>query len=154
MSCSFDGKSSRRGLGRIESLMTLVTSGLFVATMLPETIGPVGDPQAEVLQQNLDVLRTQIELYRYEHEGRWPAKGTTDPAAFESALLEPETDRDRGPYIVGVLPANPYNGSRTVRVVDSKQMPTPDDSTGWLYNSETGRIEPNTRVIVRVADGR
>ncbi len=124
--------------------MTLVAGCLFVSTMLPIVTGPAGDPDQSALRENLELLRTQIELYRYEHDGHWPAEGTSDADAFTAALLEPRSlGEERTPYIVGLLPTNPVNGSRAVRVVDTPTLPPPDGSTGWLYSSTSGRIVPN-----------
>jgi hypothetical protein len=144
----------RRGTAHVVTLSVTCVLGLCVSTLLPEFAGSSGDPRRAALEDDLESLRTAIEMYRHEHRGAWPAAGTTDATAFEAALLEPSIvgGRTCGPYVVDRLPDNPFNGLRTVRVVAAGPRPPADGSTGWTYDATTGSITANTPG--RDAEGR
>lgn len=154
---------SRCGFTLVEVLIVVVILGILASVVLPQFTYSQGDAQETAVMRDLRTLRTQIRLYTFQHSGRLPAEGTTDPQAFEDALLlssdvEGTTAADGslslGPYITGKLPPNPYNGLRTVRVVDSElSSVTPDGSTGWIYSSRTGWIRANSPLSVTNTEG-
>lgn len=50
-----------------------------------------------------------------------------------------------GPYVRERLPDNPINGLNTVLIVaDAAAFPAADDSTGWIFQPQTGRLRANS----------
>ena len=142
-------RQSRRGFTLVEVLIVVVVLGILAATVLPQFTSASSDAKESAVVQNLQVLRSQIQLYRYQHDGKLPAEGQTTEAKLTDALLK-RTDIDGtvnttggafGPYFVGLLPPNAFNNLRTVRVETADAAA--DGATGWIYNSSTGTIRAN-----------
>ena len=86
---------------------------------------------------NLHSLRTQIELYKVQHDGTLPTgannleqltKATDSTGAVSTTGLADAT-HPFGPYVQGALPANPFSGLNTVKL-DTAQ-PARADGDGW-----------------------
>ena len=152
--------SKRRGFTLVEVLIVVVILGILAATVLPQFTSASEDAKEAALVQDLQTLRSQIELYKFQHRDKYPAAGSTTAADFENALLK-STDEDGtvgdigtkpfGPYFIGQLPPNPYNGKRDVKIVNAITLPAADDTTGWIYSSLTGRLKANSTGLA--ADG-
>ena len=145
----------RRGFTLVEVLIVVVILGILAATVLPQFTASNSEAKESALVHDLQTLRGQIQLYKFQHNGKWPGQGSTDPQDFVDAMVL-STDPDGttgavgtkplGPYFVGQLPPNPYSGARGVKIVTDVPGTTPDDSTtdGWIYNPSTGEIKANS----------
>lgn len=111
----------------------------------------------EALIQELQVLRSQIELYKFQHRGQPPTADFKDAMLLASdpdGKTGPIGTKPLGPYYIGQLPANPYNGKRSVKVVvDTNTLPPSDGTTGWIYSSKRGRIKANIPRTLTRQDG-
>ncbi len=153
-------RKRRHGFTLIEVLIVVVILGILAATVLPQFTSASNDARESALIQDLQTLRSQIELYKFQHNGKYPGQGSTDPQAFKDAMLlssdadgttGPVGSKPFGPYLVGQLPPNPYNNGRGVMIVSDVAGTAPDESAldgtepvGWIYNPETGRIKANS----------
>lgn len=151
-------RSTRSGFTLVELLIVITILGIMAMVVVPQFVGASTSSRGVALADQLRIFREQMNLYRAQHQARWPGldgDGTpsSDVAAF-TAQLTTFTDRKGnttsaksstfcyGPYLPGV-PANPISGLKTVAIDTGIGTPTPDGSTGWIYQPATGRLWPN-----------
>lgn len=143
-------RRERKGFTLVEVLIVVVILGILAATVLPQFTSATKDAKESAVVQDLQMLRQQINMYKFQHDGKLP--GTATGVTFEQAMMN-KTDIDGtlnatsgkfGPYLVGQLPPNPYNGKSDVKVVSADLAETDvDGTTGWIYSDTTGDIRCN-----------
>ncbi|MHC4432839.1 MAG: hypothetical protein ACYTBS_13440 [Planctomycetota bacterium] len=85
------------------------------------------------LIEGLQRMRTQLTLYRAEHDDRLPPTDSVE--SFEAAMTSGEGRNE--PY-VSEIPTNPHNGLNTVRF-DGE--PAGADKAGWRFDTESGSFQ-------------
>lgn len=144
----------------VELLLVVVILGILAAVAIPQFSDSSGEAKASTLQTNLAVIRNAAEYYRANHNGKYPgypAAGGAPTAAetLNQFTLVSKVDGSSaavgtagfpyGPYIREKLPENPVSGLTTVLVVaDGAVFPAADNSTGWIYQPQSGRIRANS----------
>ncbi len=131
----------RRALTLVELVIIALVLGILAMVMVPQFSRAGGEPRLSSLRISLQWVRGQIELYRVQHEGRYPdaenfvrqLTGRTRPDG--TPCDSPAEDCRCGPYLQTV-PVNPYTlGSR----VDTGPVGTSD----WHYDPQTGLFRAN-----------
>jgi prepilin-type N-terminal cleavage/methylation domain-containing protein len=149
-----DQRACLYGFTLAEVLIVMMVFAIMAATVLPQFTQENKQAQETALRQDLKLLRSQIELYRFQHNGSYPGKGSIHPDGFLNAMLlssdadgttGPINSKPFGPYFLGQLPPNPYTGGTRVRIVDDVGAAVCDDDPveGWIYNPMTGRLKAN-----------
>ena len=140
------GRAARRAaFTLVEVLIVVVILAILAATVLPQFQNASGQAEASAVRQNLSVVRSQIELYRVQHNGQLPGPNETTFLARMTA----GTDRNGGagttygPYIKGKFPENPAAVGKEGKILFSTAAPPttmPTSGEGWWYNDTTGEF--------------
>ena len=159
---------NRKGFTLVEVLIVVVILGILAATVLPQFTAATNDAKESALRQDLTLMRGQIQMYKFQHDSAFPgptsadvAKKLTLASKVDGTTAAPGTSGfPYGPYVVGQLPPNPYNGGRGVKVVTGTVATVAVDAAaldgtekvGWIFSSDLGEIKANTSGTT--ADGR
>ena len=132
----------------VEVLIVVVILAILAATVLPQFQNASAEAEKSAIRQNLSVVRSQIELYRVQHNGRLP--GTTQTEFLDRMTAgtnrEGGAGTDYGPYIKSRFPANPAIAdaedavSVHVTADPATDAEVAEGDEGWWYNSATGEF--------------
>ncbi len=159
------------GLTLIEVLIVVILMGIIAAVAIPRFTTATNDAQDNTLNANLATLRTTVELYAAQHNGRYPGQyketdGTTAVAtnaeaatAFVAQLLQYSDNNGKvsatkdplyphGPYFRTGMPNNPLPTSSNTVVADFSTGATlvgtgAANGTGWKVAAQTGQVIAN-----------
>lgn len=141
----------KKGFTLVEILIVVVILGILAAIVIPQFTNASTEAKESSLVSNIQALRSQIELYKIQHNETLP--GSTTGVTFTQALTSKTnaagaigtTSAHRyGPYMQTV-PANPFStvalvsGNATVQEVDGVTG-LGDDSAHWFFDTSTGTL--------------
>lgn len=130
--------AQRSGFTLIEVLIVVVIMAVLAATIIPQFSTSTKDAEDSQIEFNVHTLRSQIELYKVQHAGQYPAITSNLLALTVKTNADGTTTGTPtiGPYLLEI-PVNGRTGSATVTASTSGTEKT---GGGWLYNSTTGKI--------------
>ena len=109
-------------------------------TFPPQFADSTKDAKVSTSKFNVHTLRSQIELYKSQHDGEVPTATLQELTSRTQADGTLDTSGPYGPYL-RAIPDNPFNGKNTVKTITAPA--TASDTTGndgWLYDPTTGDI--------------
>jgi general secretion pathway protein G len=133
---------AKSGFTLVEILIVVVILGILAAIVIPQFTEASTEAKTSSLCTDLQTMRSQIELYKIQHNDALPGAGT---ASFILALTG-QTDiagavgTDYGPY-VQKIPTNQFNDDDTVRIDGAAPGAATD---GWQFNTTTGAFHADT----------
>lgn len=146
---------AKTGFTLVEILIVVVILGILAAIVIPQFTNASTEAKQSSLQSDLQMLRSQIELYKIQHDDFLPCEqGET----FLEAMLDYTlangtvclaTDAGaKGPYM-RKIPSNQFVPVAVANVVTEVAAGAagvcPADGTyGWWYNTDTGDIRANS----------
>jgi len=140
-----------KGFTLVEILIVVIILGILAVMIIPQFSSASESARASMLMDDLRVMRTQLEVFKAQHNGvppGFPNSDTTqtpteavmldhvtrssDPTGKTAAVNTP--GYPYGPYM-REFPSNPFNGKSSVRVLSaSEALPnSPADQYGWIY---------------------
>ncbi len=145
----------------IEVILVVTILGILGALVLPTFQGHIKTARESTAKDSLRTMRSQIELYKWQHAGVLPGyvngsgaptallalqfTGTTTVVGAASINTVPADPYLYGPYVMK-LPENPFNDlSNITYVAAATDFSAVVDGTsgGWLYKKETGEFRVN-----------
>jgi len=135
---------AKSGFTLVEILIVVVILGILAAIVIPQFTNASTEAKTNSLMSNLQSIRSQIELYKVQHNDNLPgvAKGThTAGLGFASSLtaksdIYGESGSTYGPYLQQI-PKNPFNDEKTVRI-DGANAGV--NTHGWRFDT----VDPNS----------
>jgi general secretion pathway protein G len=145
---------ARSGFTLVEILIVVVILGILAAIVIPQFTEASTEAKTSRLVTDLQSVRSQIELYKIQHNDNLPGTGGpsfatamtgyTMQSGALAATQEP-ADGVYGPYMTKI-PTNPFiddpNDAITVTEAAAGSAPG-DDSSGWFFNTTTGVFQAN-----------
>ncbi len=136
---------TQKGFTLVEILIVVVILGILAAIVIPQFSEASTEAKLNSSMSSLQTLRSQISLYKIQHNDNPPCHGTFDEATFKDRLeqysdaagntsdsKDAENNIIYGPYVQSI-PRNPWNNSSSVAAADGAGV-------GWVYVEGTGNI--------------
>lgn len=134
----------RYGFTLAEVLIVVVMMVVLAATIVPQLVDSSEEARASSAKFELQTLRSHIQLYKSEHDGKVPGDDLAELLLTTNSAGT--TDLDDGPLIYGPyiqsIPVNPFTGSDSVVEITKNPAASTDvtKSEGWLYRKTDGEI--------------
>ncbi len=135
---------AKSGFTLVEILIVVVILGILAAIVIPQFTEASTEAKTSSLMTDLQTIRSQIELYKIQHNDELPGFGTasftdamtqyTDIAGALATTQAPGTG-NYGPYIQQI-PTNQFNDLKTI--TEAITTPAAAPGTGWFLNTVTG----------------
>ncbi len=136
-------KRARKGFTLVEILIVVIILGILAAIVIPQFTQASTQARLSNLQTNLQTVRSQLQLYKAQHNDILPPTPITEMTEYTditgAVAAAPDATHTFGPYLQAV-PINPISNSAAIRVVNGAAtvFAAPTTDAGWYYNSTTG----------------
>ena len=132
-------KRIAHGFTLVEILIVVVILGILAAIVIPQFTSASDSAKQGNLETQLQTIRSQLELYRIQHNNVYP----TVAQLFENLVNSSDSDGDTsgtvyGPYLQKE-PVNPFTAGTTGAAVVAAGSAA--STNGWTYNDTTGVIK-------------
>lgn len=128
----------------VEILIVVVIMAILAATIIPQFTDSATDAKRSTALMNLATLRSQIEIYKGQHDGVKPSATLIELTQTTNRAGTAGTGANfpYGPYL-RELPENPISKLQTVKTVANNPAAAGDVTSGgggWLYHAASGNV--------------
>jgi prepilin-type N-terminal cleavage/methylation domain-containing protein len=143
-------RKARRGFSMIELVIVVVIIGIIAAIAIPRMSRGSAAAADSAVAQNVQVIRSAIDLYQTEHNGVYPAVNgsvTVSDLLLKYSNIDGSavsTTKDTtngiiyGPYLrtIPAITVGSRKGSNGIASADAAGI-------GWIYDSTSGTVTAN-----------
>jgi len=140
---------AKSGFTLVEILIVVVILGILAAIVIPQFTEASTEAKLSSLCTDLQTVRSQIELYKVQHNDAMP--GTATGVSFTDALTKGTTlagaidataPYDYGPYLQ-TIPKNPFTDTADVKIGAADTDVAGTGTEAWFFNKVTGDFRAN-----------
>jgi general secretion pathway protein G len=141
-----ENMKAKRGFTLVEILIVVVILGILAAIVIPQFTEASTEAKTSALVSDLQGVRSQIELYKIQHNDLLPGQdvigGAVDAAGFVTDLTSQTNQAgapgtDFGPYLQK-FPSNQFTTGAPQAVTVAGATPGEDNTgNGWYFNTTT-----------------
>jgi len=130
-----------RGFTLVEVLMVAVILAILAVIVVPQFSDASSDVKISALRSTLHTVRSQLELYKAQHNGNYPTASEWVNQMTKKTDVNGITAAEGkyGPYLQSV-PTNPIDDNDTVG-------PDQNAGGGWAYDEQTGTFKSNDPTV-------
>ncbi|MBC8468412.1 MAG: prepilin-type N-terminal cleavage/methylation domain-containing protein [Planctomycetes bacterium] len=128
-------KAKKSGFTLVEILIVVVILGILAAIVIPQFTEASTEAKLSSLCTDLQTLRSQIELYKVQHNDTPPSFANFTAQMTGQTDITGAVGTDFGPYMQKIA-VNQFNNLATI----SNDGNIGNDSGGWEYDEATGQI--------------
>jgi type II secretory pathway pseudopilin PulG len=140
-------KKETKKLTLYDGCILMLIFGVAASVFTPGVTQAVEEMKLSDMVDRLQIIRSQITLYRAYHKGLLPgqrfAGGSVTSEGFIGAMAQDVPDGS-GPYLKDIFEnpyvADPARRSMITCVNDPDAKPTGAEQTGWWFNAATGEF--------------
>ena len=136
---------AKSGFTLVEILIVVVILGILAAIVIPQFTEASTEAKESSLCTDLQTVRSQIELYKIQHNDQLPGSGTASwvDAMTGKTDIAGAVGADYGPYLQKV-PTNQFNDLNTVRIDGAAAGA---NSEGWRFDTTTGAFQADDSAV-------
>jgi general secretion pathway protein G len=151
---------AKSGFTLVEILIVVVILGILAAIVIPQFTEASTEAKLSSLCTDLQTLRSQIELFKVQHNDVAPtlatflAQMTTYSDVDGNAQATKDTTHIYGPYLQKI-PVNQFNDQKDAlgNGILVTMGATASDAGSWAYDETTGAIRADDAYDKNPADG-
>lgn len=129
---------AKTGFTLVEILIVVVILGILAAIVIPQFADASIEAKTTSLCTDLQTLRSQIELYKVQHNDNPPSFANFTAQMTDQTDIAGAPGTDFGPYMQNIA-TNQFNNLNTL----DKSGTVGDNGGGWEYNETNGVINPD-----------
>ncbi len=134
-------KNIKSGITVIEVVVIVVVLSVLASIIVPQFTLASSEARLTKLVSTLQKVRSQIELYRIQHNNLLPGQVVSGGDIIEDDFITDLTTQGTdgcGPYLEEI-PVNVFNDFNTVTFInDAAAVAEGTEGTGWWLNAATG----------------
>ncbi|MHC4843054.1 MAG: type IV pilin protein [Planctomycetota bacterium] len=141
---------AKKGFTLVEILIVVVILGILAAIVIPQFTDASTEAKISSLRSDLQMMRSQIELYKVQHNDDLPHTAAGGLVAALTGItnqygvtVAAGTDGAVGPYMQDI-PTNPFVDLNADVIDDVAAANPANGATGWWYSVANGEIRANS----------